>query len=163
MHQEELGDIHWSWLNVGATGILENISALIEWCPSGICWIMILWWQGQLIVSRQSWNVNGQRRWVCFWTDVRWTSRPWRRSGAAILQVSCKYIKFYRSTLSTEDRYHICTSQQLCHNLSIHYKLLHFSLKKKQIQIFSIMPISISMCLQCFDTVGRAAGRASSL
>ena len=91
IQQEQPGDIHWSWLNVGVTGILENISSLIEWCPSGICWIMILWWRGQLMVSRPSWNVNGQRRWVCFWTDVRWTSRPWRRSGAAILQVSCKY------------------------------------------------------------------------
>ena len=91
MQQEELGDIHWSWLNVGVTGILENISSLIEWCPSGICWIMILWWQRQLMVSRPSWNVNGQRRWVCFWTDVRRTSRPWRSSGAAVLQVSCKY------------------------------------------------------------------------
>ena len=29
-------------LNVGATRILESISSLIEWCPSGICWIMIL-------------------------------------------------------------------------------------------------------------------------
>jgi len=76
MHQEELGDIHWNWLNVGATGILESISSLIEWCPSGICWIMILSWQRQLMVSRPSWNINGQRRWVCFWTDVRWTSRP---------------------------------------------------------------------------------------
>ena len=36
--------IHWSWFNV--------FSALIEWCPSGICWIMILWWQRQLMVSR---------------------------------------------------------------------------------------------------------------
>jgi len=27
---------------VGATKILESISSLIEWCPSGICWIMIL-------------------------------------------------------------------------------------------------------------------------
>jgi len=30
---------------VGATRILESISSLIEWCPSGICWVMILWWQ----------------------------------------------------------------------------------------------------------------------
>ena len=29
-------------LVVGATRILESISSLIEWCPSGICWIMIL-------------------------------------------------------------------------------------------------------------------------
>jgi len=40
--QEEPGDIHRSWLNVGATRILKSISSLIEWCPSGICWIMIL-------------------------------------------------------------------------------------------------------------------------
>jgi len=26
-----------------------------------------------------------------FWTDVCWSSRPWRNSGAAVLQVSCKY------------------------------------------------------------------------
>jgi len=26
--------------------------------------------------SRPNWNVNGQRRWVCFWTDVRWASGP---------------------------------------------------------------------------------------
>jgi len=26
----------------GATRILESISSLIEWCASGICWIMIL-------------------------------------------------------------------------------------------------------------------------
>jgi len=30
------------WLNVGATRILESISSPIEWCPSGMCWIMIL-------------------------------------------------------------------------------------------------------------------------
>ena len=76
IQQEEPGDIHWSWLNVGATRILESISSLIEWCPSGICWIMILWWQRQLMVSRLNWNGNGQRRRVRFWTDVCWTSRP---------------------------------------------------------------------------------------
>ena len=35
--------------------------------------------------GRLNWNGNGQRRWVCFWTDICWTSR---NSGAAILQVS---------------------------------------------------------------------------
>ena len=26
------------------------------------------------LFSRPNWNVNGQRRWVCFWTDVHWAS-----------------------------------------------------------------------------------------
>jgi len=49
------------------------------------------------MVSRLNWNENGQRKWVCFWTDVCWTSRPQRDSGAAILQVSCKYTVYATS------------------------------------------------------------------
>ena len=88
---------------VGEQSIMMSISVCLrviaEWCPSGICWIMIMWWQRQLMVSRPNWNVNGQRRWVCFWTNVRWASGPWRSSGAAVLQVSCKCLRHIAPTI----------------------------------------------------------------
>ena len=34
----------------GTMRILESSFSLVEWCPSGICWIMIPWWQKQLMV-----------------------------------------------------------------------------------------------------------------
>ena len=67
---------------------------------------MILWWQGQLMVSRLNWNGNGQRRWVYFWTDVCWTSGLWRDSGAAILQVSCKNVIYKTETTHNASKSH---------------------------------------------------------
>ena len=61
------------------------------------------------MVSRPSWNVNGQRRWVCFWTDVRWTSEAVTeiRSGhpASILQVKQGRTVFGRFPLGSR---HYC-------------------------------------------------------
>jgi len=39
------------------------------------------------MVSRPNWNVNGQRRWVCFWTVVCWALG---RDGVPE-RPSCKY------------------------------------------------------------------------
>ena len=93
IQQEEPGDIHWSWLNVGATRILESISIFSHRVVSK--------WNMLDSIDVMVKTVNGfktklerervKKRWVYFWTDVRWTSGLWRDSGAAILQVSCKH------------------------------------------------------------------------
>jgi len=124
MHQEELGDIHWSWLNVGVTGILESISSLIEWCHSKLNML-----DNDSVMAK---TVNGfktrlererQRRWVCFWTDVRWASGPWRSSGAAVLQVSYGGPRWNRGVVPvTGSRVPIC-------RLSVKY-LMQLSLWK---------------------------------
>ena len=72
--------------------------------------------KAKLEPSRPNWNVNGQRRWVCFWTNVRWASGPWRSSGAAVLQVSCKYF------CSPEPETSLCcktTSTEPVHHTSV--------------------------------------------